>query len=415
MKIETGKKRLIMKRAAVAAGLSVALLLTLQCLDAFAPSGNIPPAAQGDFALMAEAWNTIQAHYVDRPALKPVALTYGAITGMVDALGDTGHSTFLSPQMLKQEEAVTKGKFEGIGVEVRMKSGRVVIVAPIDGSPAQEAGIQAGEVIMAVDGRDIAGLTLMQAVALITGPAGSRVKLTILSPDTGRTRVVELVRQAFTVDNVTWCRLPGTQIAHLRIAAFSNGVSADLKKALEEIGKNNLKGIVLDLRNDPGGLFNEAVSSASQFLSQGNVLLVKDAAGKVSPVSVEKGGAALQTSMVGLVNNGSASASEIVAGALMDHGRALLIGTTTFGTGTLLKSFPLSDGSALLLAVEEWLTPDGRTIWHKGITPNIEKRLPAGVFPLFPDEERTMTHEQLMQSKDVQLLEALDVLGRKVG
>jgi carboxyl-terminal processing protease len=182
---------------------------------------------------------------------------------------------------------------------------------------------------------------------------------------------------------------------------------------LETFGQEGMKGIVLDLRNNPGGLFTEAVSVASQFLSEGNVVLEKDSKDRITAVPVEKGGVALRIPMVALVNSGTASAAEIVAGALQDHERAVLVGTTTFGTGTVLEKFPLSDGSALLLAVEEWLTPDGHTIWHKGIVPTVVVTLAEGATLLLPFEERDMTPEQLRESKDLQLLKALALVTRK--
>jgi len=387
--------------------------LTVQCPGISTPSNEIPPAAKDKFSLMAEAWNAIHAHYVDQSSVNPVSLAYGAIDGMVAALGDTDHSTFLSPQMLKDEEAYAKGNYKGIGAEVRTQDGHVVIVAPLDGSPAQKAGLRSGEIIMAVDGQSTVGLTLIQVVRHITGPAGTEVTLSIYNPDSKRRRDVSLVRGDITVDNIVWHTLPGTAVAHLRIAAFSEGVTKDLREALKEIEAQHLQGLVLDLRNNSGGLFKEAVSSASQFLSGGNVLQVRNAEGLVSSVPVEKGGAAPSIPMVGLVNEGTASASEIMAGALLDHRRAILVGTTTFGTGTVLGRFPLSDGSALLLAIEEWLTPSGQTIWHKGITPDIWKPLPQGVYPLFPQAERRMTSRELRESRDGQLQKALDLVTRK--
>lgn len=397
----------------IAAALLTGFFLRWQVLSISAPSDKIPLHAKGDFALMAEAWNAIHAHYVDRAAIKPTPLTHGAISGMVDALGDTGHSTFLSAQMIKEEEEFTAGKYKGVGAEVRMKEGHVVIVAPLDGSPAQKAGLQPGQKILGVDGQDITGLSLLQVVKRIAGPVGTKVTLTILNPETGSTRDVTLVRAVITVDNVSWHRLPGTKVAHLRIAGFSHGVAKGLKEALEKIAQEDVKGIVLDLRNNPGGLFTEAVSVASQFLSEGSVVLVKDSEGRITDVPAEKGGVALHIPMVGLVNSGTASAAEIVAGALQDHQRAILVGTKTFGTGTVLEQFPLSDGSALFLAVEEWLTPDGNTIWHKGIAPNTVVPLPEGATPLLPLEERGMTPEQLRESKDLQVLEALALVTRK--
>jgi carboxyl-terminal processing protease len=381
-----------------------AFFMSLQVQSVSLPSNKIPVHAEDDFALMAQAWNAIHDHYVDRASIKPAPLTYGAISGMVAALGDTGHSGFLSPEMIKEEEEFTEGKYEGIGAEVKMKEDHVVIVTPLDGSPARKAGLQPGQIILAVDGQDILGLNLFQVVKQISGPAGTRVTLRIFDSKTGLTREVSLVRAAIVMNNVTWRRLPDRKIAHLRIAGFSEGVSRDLEKALGEILTQDLKGLILDLRNNPGGLLKEAVSTASQFLSGGNVLLEKDAEDRITSLAVEKGGQALSIPMVVLVNDGTASAAEIVAGALQDHGRARLVGVTTFGTGTVLQQFPLSDGSALLLAVQEWLTPNGNKIWHKGITPNFVISLPEGISPVFPEKEQGMTPQQLKTSKDTQLL-----------
>jgi carboxyl-terminal processing protease len=252
-------------------------------------------------------------------------------------------------------------------------------------------------------------------VKRISGPAGSRVSLRILDSKTGTTREVSLVRAAIVMNNVTWRRLPGSKVAHLRIAGFSEGVSRDLKKALRAIMTQDLKGLILDLRNNPGGLLSEAVSTASQFLAKGNVLLEKDADGKITSLAVEKGGLALSIPAVVLVNNGTASGAEILAGALQDHGRARLVGTNTFGTGTVLQQFPLSDGSALMLAVREWLTPDGNKIWHKGITPNFVVSLPEGASPLFPEEEQGMTRQELNAAGDTQLRKALSLVVEQIG
>jgi carboxyl-terminal processing protease len=381
-----------------------------QMFTACTASSKIPADAESDFGLMAEAWNIIQAHYVDRTAVQPTAMTYGAISGMVDALGDIDHSTFLSPEEIKREEEYTKGRYKGIGIEIKMKKGHVTIVTPLDNSPAQKAGVQAGEIILAVDGKNVAGLNLLQVVKLISGPVGTNVRLLILDPQTGLTHEVTLTRADITAENVTWIRFPGTRIDHLRITAFSEKVTQSLIKALKAIEREKSQGIVLDLRNNPGGVLDEAVSTASQFLKSGNVLREKNAKGQVKDIPVEKGGVALHIPMVCLVNGGTASAAEIVAGALKDHHRARLVGTKTFGTGTVLQEFPLSDGSALLLAIREWLTPDGKTIWHKGIVPDLAVPLTAGVSPLTPLEERGMTARQMRQSKDKQLLDAIGLL-----
>ncbi len=383
-------------------------------LIAFAPD-TIPASAESNFRLMAQAWNTIQRVYVDRNALKPQLMTYGAITGMVDALGDTGHSRFLTAEMLKQERNLSRGKFEGIGAEVQMKNGQLVIVAPIDGSPAQKAGLKPGDIVLKVDDKEVSGLPLDQAVDRILGPAGTRVKLTILDPKTTTTRDVTLTRASITVRSITWHLLPGTSVYDLRIATFSRGVTEDLRKALLTIEKEKITGLILDLRNNPGGLLDEAVSATSQFLSSGNVLLEKNAAGKVHAVPIRPGGAATSLPLVVLINGGTSSGAEIVAGALQDAHRAKLVGEKTFGTGTVLQTFSLSDGSALMLAIEEWLTPDGHVIWHHGITPDVAVPLPPDVTPLIPTAEEGLTAEEFRKTKDVQLLRALDLLQKTSG
>ncbi len=363
-----------------------------------------------DYNLINQALRTVNRQYVDRPAIVSQTLTYGAISGMVDSLGDTGHSRFLSPADVREESSMTTGAFEGIGAEVVQKDGRVVVVAPLDGSPAQKAGIKPGDVMLQVNGKSVEGQTLQEVVSQVLGPAGTTVRITILTPKTNQTREVTLVRARITLRNVTWQRLPGTSLAHIRIAEFSNGVSRDLAQAIQEAQAQQVTGIVLDLRNDPGGLLNEAVATASDFITRGNVLLEKDAQGKITPVKVEPSSVSVSLPMVVLINEGSASASEIVAGAIQDARRAQLVGATTFGTGTVLNEFPLSDGSALLLATEEWLTPSGRVIWHQGIVPDQAVALPLDADALVPEAEQGLTAGQLQTSGDTQLLRAISVL-----
>jgi carboxyl-terminal processing protease len=393
-------------------GLGGGVVLDRQVLTVYAAPNNIPPGATSSFQLMAQAWNIIRREYVDQAAAQPQQLTYGAISGMTDALGDTGHSRFLTPEMVKEENNFTQGQFEGVGIEVQVKDNHLVVVAPIDGSPAQKAGLRSGDIILQVNGQDITGLPLDQVVGRILGPAGTLVTLTILEPSSGQTRDVTLTRAKITLQNVTWQRIPGTTIADVRITAFSQGVSAELHQALSAIQQQGMIGIILDLRDDPGGLLDESTGVASQFLSSGNVLLQKDVHGKVTPVPVENKYAATTLPMVVLINNGTASAAEIATGALQDAHRAKLVGETTFGTGTVLNQFSLSDGSALLLATQEWLTPDGHTIWHKGITPDVTVSLASNVSPVYPEAMKTMTAAQLQASGDTQLLRALDLLSQ---
>jgi len=316
--------------------------------------------------------------------------------------------------MVHQMHTLAEGHFEGIGAEVQMKDNHVVIVAPLDGSPAQQAGLQPGDIILKVDGEYVTGRPLEQVVKSILGPAGTAVTLTMLNPTTQRTQDVTLVRASVSLHNVTWHPLPGTMVAHLRIAAFSKGITDDLQQALTQMQQQGSRRVILDLRNNPGGLLQEAVGTASQFLRSGNVLLVRDAQGNTTPIPVQSAALTLSLPIVALVNKGTASAAEIVAGALQDAHRATLVGETTFGTGTVLREFGLADGSALLLAIEERLTPGGRVLWHRGITPDEVVALPPDARLLLPEAERQMTPVQLRASADTQLLRALDLVTRVV-
>ncbi|HTP11701.1 MAG TPA: S41 family peptidase [Anaerolineae bacterium] len=405
-------------------GLGVAggIALDRQVLNVSAAVADIVPAtspdlkadtastAGPDLKLIQDAWQTIQQHYVDRSALQSQSLTYGAISGMVDALGDNGHSRFLSPDMLKAEHNSLNGQFEGIGAELQEIDGHAVIVAPFDDSPAQQASLLPDDVILKVNGEDVTQLPLNQVVQRILGPAGTNVTLTVLTPATGKMRDVTITRAKITLHNLTWQQIPGTTIADVRLAEFSKGVSQDLQQALTEIKDQKLTGIILDLRNNPGGLLDEAIGVSSEFLADGNVLEEQDATGKITPIPISHDYLTTTLPMVVLINQGSASASEITAGALQDAGRATIVGETTFGTGTVLNDFNLPDGSALLLAVQEWLTPKGRVIWHHGITPDDQISLPASAHPLLPSAERSMTPDQVRASGDAQLLRALEQL-----
>jgi carboxyl-terminal processing protease len=361
--------------------------------------------------LVNQAYQIVENNYVALNTVSQTQLEYGAISGMVNALGDTGHSRFLTPQQVQQENNFTQGSFQGIGAEVTTNStGQIVIVAPIDGSPAQAAGVKPGDIILQVNGTDVTGKSLSDVVSMVLGPAGTQVTLTLQDPKTSATRNVAITRAKITVQNVTWIMLPGTTIADVRIAGFSEGVTNDLRSALQQIQAQGATSIILDLRNDPGGLLSEAVGVTSQFLGSGNVLLVKDSQGNEQAIPVQPGGLALNTPMVILINQGTASAAEIVAGALQDAHRGALIGETTFGTGTVLNAFPLSDGSEILLATEEWLTPSGRVIWHKGITPDNVVSLANNATPFVPEAGKGMTATQLQNSQDTQLLQAIQQL-----
>jgi carboxyl-terminal processing protease len=367
----------------------------------------LPQDSASEFQLVAQAWTLTRENYVDTTATQPQNLAYGTIEGMMNSLGDTGHSTFLTPDQVKQENDFSQGRIEGIGIEVQQKNGEIVIVAPMDNSPAQKAGLHTGDIILKVDGQSVKNI---QDTALrIRGPSGTTVTLTIQTT-AGATREVKLVRSRINLESVTWRQLPGTNVVHLQIASFTKGTTGELDAALVSIKTQNASGIILDLRDNPGGLLDEAVGVASRFLKSGDVLLAKDSVGNITHIPVIPNNAVTDLPVVTLINQRTASASEIVAGALHDAERTKLVGETTFGTGTVLEQFSLQDGSALLLAIQEWLTPSGKTIWHVGLAPDIAVTLAANVSPLFPTSEQGLTSEQLQNNSDQQLLRAASLL-----
>lgn len=363
------------------------------------------------FGVFWQAWNLVQRRYVERPSIDPTRMTYGAIEGMLDSLGDTGHTRFLSPDEVKAEADVLAGRLEGIGAEVSMRSGQPVIVAPIPGSPAQQAGIRPGDAIVRVDGQEVAGLTVEQVVNLVRGPAGTAVTLTVIHEGETNLDDVTVTRAQITVPSVSWSMLPGTTVAQVLVSQFADHTGRELASALGDAQTAGATAVVLDLRDDPGGIRDEAITVASQFLRDGNVLIERDASGKQTTYPIKGGGVALDTPLVVLINQGSASSAEIVAGAIQDDQRARLVGATTFGTGTVLSQFSLGDGSAIFLGTAEWLTPNGRQIWRHGISPDVPVALPAGATALIPDQVRGMTVDQLQTSQDTQLLRAIAEVG----
>ena len=366
-------------------------------------------------ALLDEARGVIQNNFVDQESATTQRLQDGALAGMVDILGDTGHSRFMTPTMVEEQRNYTAGEFEGIGAYVEMRDGFVTVVSPIDNSPAQAMGVQPGFIVLEIEGEDMAGKTLQEVVDRILGPAGTEVTITFFNPETGEEQIMTIERARIELQNVTWTMLPGTTIAHARIAGFSRDVGRDLKAAIAAAEAQGATGIVFDLRNNPGGLLSEAVDVASQFLPPDSVVVLRqDARGEVKEERVPDDARPTMLPVVVLINEGSASASEIVAGALQDYGRGRLIGETTFGTGTVLNEFPLSDGSAILLATEQWLTPDGRVIWRAGIVPDETVELTGPVQLVVPETANDLTAEELRAIEDLQLLRALEILSGEI-
>ncbi len=372
-----------------------------------------PPELVSQFSVFWQAWGLVQDHFVDRQAVDPRTMTYGAIEGMLTSLGDPGHTRFLTPDEAKMQSSDIAGEFQGIGAELGQKDGVLIVVAPLDGSPAQKAGIQAGDALLAVDGQQVAGMSLDQVVRMVRGPEGSKVTLTVIHPNGMSTTDVTIVRAKIEVHPVTWAMVPGTKIAHLRISQFSANTNKDLLAALKELRAAGAQGMVVDLRSNTGGLLDQCISVTSQFLSGGNVLLEQDAQGNRKAQAVQPGGQATDLPMVVLINRGTASAAEIFAGAIQDNQRAKLVGETTFGTGTVLSSFQLSDGSALLLGTSEWLTPNGRQIWKHGVEPDVPVQTTANTTALSPRNEADMSVDQFRAANDAQLMKALELLGQK--
>ena len=363
-----------------------------------------------DLTTFWKAWDLAEANFVYRDAIDPQKMMYGAIRGMIDALGDDGHSRFLTPDDVKNERSSLNGRFEGIGAEVNIRNGHPVIVAPLEDSPAEKAGLQPGDAVLAVDGEDVTGATLSDLVTKVRGPRGTSVKLTVLHPNDASAVEVTIVRAAITSKSVSWAIVPGTTVGHVRINRFGPGTTQELKDAIAAAQAAGADRFALDLRNNPGGLLNEAVSTTSQFLKDGDVLLEQNAKGDKKPYHVESGGVATDAPVVVLINRGSASSSEIFAGAIQDHARGQVVGERSFGTGTVLSPFDLGDGSQLYLGVAQWLTPNGRAIRKVGIQPDVPVALAADARALSPREERDLTPNGFAAKNDAQLAKAVALL-----
>ncbi len=369
-----------------------------------------------EFVVLEQTWDLIQNEYVALDDVEQEALFYGAAAGMVDALGDTGHSTFLNPQEAESFNASSEGEFVGIGIQLDYETGRPVVAYPLDGSPAIEAGIKSGDVIVEVDGTETEGLSQEQIQSLLLGEEGEQVDLTIERPTTGETLEFEIVRARIALNPVTWSLLPNN-VALIRISQFSSGVTADLKSAIRAAKREGVESIILDLRDNPGGLVFEAIGVASQFIEEGSpIYLYEERDLDPRPVNTVPGGLATDLPMVALINNGSASAAEITAAALSDNDRAVLVGETTFGTGTVLTPFTLDDGSIVLLGTALWLQPNGDPIWKVGLDPDQEVELPADGEQLRASTDDNITLEELEASTDVQLQAAFEeITGETIG
>ena len=355
-------------------------------------------------ALYAEALDVVRNNYVDQEDIDSKKETYGAIRGMLETLGDDGHTRFLTPEEREQNDQSLSGTYVGIGVQLEEEKGEVVVAAPIQDSPAQEAGISTDDVLVAVDGKSVRGDDVSEVVEKVQGPVGTEVELTVLHE--GEKRTYDLRRAEIDSPVVSWAVIPDTDVAVVLLSSFSDDSAKELQDAFGEARAAGARRFILDLRNNPGGRLDQAVEMAGYFLEPGSVVYVRDdASGEREEVTVEGDPESTGAPLAVLVNGGSASSAEILAGALRDNGRATVIGETTYGTGTVLSEFVLRDGSSILLGVAEWLTPDGDFIRETGIEPDVKVPLEDGDEQITPDGARDLSSEQIL-GRDAQLREA---------
>lgn len=375
------------------------------------PAASCPesPEICEQFSIFWEAWDLARTRYVEPTAIDPGDMTSGAVNGMLDTLGDRGHTRFLSAEEAEHWDEALRGSFEGIGAYIDVRNGRTMIVAPIEGSPAEQAGIRAGDVILEVNGESTSGWTVDELRTKVRGPSGTTVTMRLLRPGEPRPLEVTVTRAQVEVPSVSWRMLPD-DIMLVRLSSFDDDAGQELREALSAARAQGARAAILDLRNNPGGLLDQAIEVASQFLPAGTtVLLEENRGGERELTAARKGGVALDMPLVVLINENSASSAEIVSGALQAAGRAVLIGETTFGTGTVLTPYRLSDGSRLLLGTQQWLTPDGRMIRGQGIEPDELVILSDEVAPLSPAEAAELATDALRSLDDIQLVRALEL------
>ena len=348
-----------------------------------------------DLKVFTDVIGYIQKDYVEETKSKD--LIYGAIKGMLETLDP--HSAFMPPNMYKEMQEETKGRFEGLGIEITIKDGLLTVVSPIEDTPAFKAGIQAGDQIIKIDGDSTKNFTLMDSVKRLRGPRGSKVTITIMREGFTKPKEFTLVREVIPVRSVRH-ELLDKHYGYIRISQFQEKTDSEFEKAmkaLDEESKGTLKGLILDLRNNPGGLLDQAVKISDRFIDSGLIVSVE---GRKEDQKIKffahPDGNLSRYPLVVLVNGGSASGAEIVAGAIQDHGRGILLGTHTFGKGSVQTIIPLKDGSGLRLTTARYYTPNGRSIQAKGIVPDFI------VKPSRPEEEKEAVAPKLPSEKDLE-------------
>lgn len=366
---------------------------------------KIPADKQNlDFSLFWEVWDRLEKNYIDKKALDRNQMVLGAIQGMVASLGDP-YTAFLKPSENKELKEDLNGSFEGVGIQLGYKENQLAVIAPLTGTPAYKAGVKAGDLILKIDDQPTTGISADEAMRKIRGPKGTKVKLSLMHTDEKEPYEVEIVRDTIVVPSVevefvtteTQKRTEAQKvIAHLKLMKFGDRTAEEWDKAVGEIAnhKPSVSGVILDLRNNPGGYLTGSVFIASEFVGSGVIVQQEHANGTKETFSVNRPGRILNQPLVVLINEGSASASEIVAGALQDYKRAKIVGTKSFGKGTIQEAEDLPGGAGLHITTARWLLPQGGSIDKKGITPDNEVK----------DDPKT-------SEIDEQLQKAIEVLG----
>lgn len=364
-----------------------------------------PDKQEIKFALFWEVWDRVVTSYLNKDKIDAVNMVYGAISGMVASLGDP-YTAFLPPGENQRAEEDLAGAFGGIGIQLGFIDHQLAVIAPLTGTPAERAGIRAGDFILAIDGQETTDMALPQAVNLIRGKRETKVILTVLHEGDSEVAEIGVLRDTILVKSVEvefldkWCsRGPCPLVAHLKLMRFGDRTNSEWTEAVGEIlercplGGETCRGIVLDLRNNPGGYLDSSVFIASEFLSSGTVVQEEMASGIRQDFPVNRQGELINPPLVVLVNKGSASASEIVAGALKEHQRAKIVGESTFGKGTIQEAEDFEGGAGLYVTTARWLLPSGQSIDGQGLAPNLE---------IEADPEQP--------EKDLQLDKAIEVL-----
>ncbi len=375
--------------------------------ESFKPSVSIenkvpPKSINLDFKLFWDTWDLISSEYFDKKAVDPQKLFYGAISGMVAAVGDP-YTFFLPPEQQKATSEELNGSFDGVGIQLGFnKDKRLVVIAPLSGSPAQNAGIKPQDIIVKIDDKDTTNFSLPEAVNLIRGTKGTKVTLGIIRAGLDSPKAFTLTRDTIIVKSVEVSYKQtnsGKSVAVIKLSRFGERTQTEWETAVGEILSKNTQEVVLDMRNNPGGFLEGAVFIASEFLTDGDVVLQENAAGQRSGFGVNRVGKLTKIPVIVLINKGSASASEIVAGALHDRGRAKLVGEQSFGKGTIQEAKELEGSTGIHITVAKWLTPNGHWVNEtNGLEPDIKVDAPK-----VGDSEDVTADPQL--DKAIELLE----------